>query len=69
MDVEGATTWRPITSAEVRPTALAFHRVHTECGVWVHIERGEFALVCWCERCEDLRPYAIDKGQNSGPAA
>ena len=67
--MEGARMWNPITPAEVRPTALALHGAHTECGVWVHIERGEFALVCWCEWCKDLRPYAIGKGQDSGPAA
>ena len=61
MEAEGARIWSPITSAEVRPTALAFHQIHTE--------RGEFASGCWCERCKDLRPYAIDKGQDSGPAA
>ena len=69
MEVEGARTRSPITWAEVRPSALAFHQVHTECEAWVHIERGEFALVCWCERCKDLRPYAINKGQDSRPAA
>ena len=42
--MEGARMWNPITPAEVRPTALALHGAHTECGVWVHIERGEFAL-------------------------
>jgi hypothetical protein len=45
----------PITWDEVRLTALAFHQVHTECGVWGHIEREEFTLVCWRERCKDLR--------------
>ena len=69
MEVEGARTWSPITSAEVRSAAFVFHQVHTECGVWVHVERGEFALVIWCERCKDLRPYAIDKGQDWRPAA
>jgi hypothetical protein len=44
MAVEGARTWNPITSAGVRPTALALHGAHTECQVWVHIERREFAL-------------------------
>jgi hypothetical protein len=45
MAVEGARTCSPIiTSAEVRSTTLALHGAHTECGVWVHIERGEFCL-------------------------
>jgi hypothetical protein len=26
---------------------------HTECGLWVHIERGELALECRSERCKD----------------
>ena len=53
--------WSTITAAEVRPTALAFHRVHPECGMVVHIERGQCSLVCWCERCQNLRAYEIDK--------
>ena len=53
--------WSTITAAEVRPTALAFHRAHPECGMVVHIERGQCSLVCWCERCQDLRAYEIDK--------
>jgi hypothetical protein len=57
------------TFAEVRPAALAFHQVQSECGVSVRIERGELALACWCERCKDLRPCAMGKGQDWGPAA
>ncbi len=53
--------WSTITAGEVRSTALAFHRAHPDCGMVVHIERGEFCLVCWCERCKDLRAYDIDK--------
>ena len=61
MEAEGARIWSPITSAEVRATALAFHQIHTE--------RGKSALGCWRERCKDLRPYATDKGEDSWPAA
>jgi hypothetical protein len=55
--------WSPITGDEVRPSAFAFHRVHAECGVMVHIERGSSSLVCWCERCRDSRAYEINNGR------
>jgi hypothetical protein len=43
MAVEGARTWNPIISAKVRLTTLALHGAHTECGVWVHIDRAHRA--------------------------
>lgn len=68
--MEAVGAWSTITMAQVRPTALAFHQAHPECGMVVHIERGELALVCWCERCKDLRAYEIDKDSaSSSPAA
>jgi hypothetical protein len=56
---------------EVRPTAFAYHvhGAHAEGGTSVHIERGPFSLVCWCERCKDLQAYEIDNGRSSSPAA
>lgn len=67
MSTEGALVWRTIAADDVRWTA--FHRNHPECGTVVHIERGKFSLVCWCERCKDLRAYEIVAGQTSLPAA
>ena len=40
-----------------------------ECGVMVHIEGGRSSVVCWCERCRDLRAYEVDNGRASSPAA
>lgn len=65
----GARMWSPITEEEVCSTAITFHQDHSECGTLVHIERGTFVLVCWCERCKDLRAYEMDKGRASWPAA
>ena len=48
---------------EVRSVAFAFHEAHPECGVVVHIERGECSLVCWCERCKDPRAYEVGDEQ------
>jgi hypothetical protein len=31
----------------------------------VHIERGEFYLMCRCERCKHLRAYELSKGRAS----
>jgi hypothetical protein len=67
--VESGITWSAITADEVRPTAFAFHRAHPECGMVVHIERGASSLVCWCERCKDLRAYEIGNARASSPAA
>ena len=69
METEGAVVWRPLAAEEVRRAAFAFYRTHPECGVAVHIERGELALLCWCERCKDLRAYEIGAEQGSLPAA
>jgi hypothetical protein len=60
----------PKPSAEVRPTALALRQVHTEsAGHGCTSKAGRIALGCWCERCKDLRPYVIGRGQDWGPAA
>jgi hypothetical protein len=68
-EVESGITWGTIMAEEVRPTAIAFHGAHAECATMVHIERGSSSLVCWCERCKDLRAYEIDSGRASSPAA
>jgi len=69
METEDSVVWRALATDEVRRVAFAFYRAHPECGMAVHIERGELSLVCWCERCKDLRAYEIDAGQGSLPAA
>ena len=61
--MESAITWGTIMAGEVRPTAVAFHEAHAECATMVHLERGSSSLVCWCERCMDLRAYEIDNGR------
>jgi hypothetical protein len=63
--LEGATTWSTVAKTEIRSVCFAFHKAHAECGTLVHIERGEFALVCWCERCRDLRAYGVEEGRPS----
>ncbi len=67
--MESSITWGTIMAEEVRSTAFAFHGAHAECGTTVHIERGSSSLVCWCERCKDLRAYEIDSDRTSSPAA
>lgn len=69
MKTEGTVDWKAITTDEVRRTAFTFHQVHQECGMVVHIERGHFSLVCWCEHCKDLQAYEIEAGQSPLPAA
>lgn len=69
METEGAVVWRALAADEVRRAGFAFYRTHPECGMAVHIERGELSLMCWCERCKDLRAYKIGDGQGSLPAA
>lgn len=64
----GATiAWNTITAEEERLAAFAFHEIHAGCGTLVHIERGQFTLVCWCERCKDLQAYEVDKSRLRGP--
>ena len=64
MLTDGAVAWRTIATDEVRRAAFAFYKAHPECGTMVHIERGELSMVCWCERCKDLRAYEIDTKQS-----
>ncbi len=59
--METAAAWSTITADAVRSVTFAFHQAHVECEA-VHIERGRQSLVCWCERCRDLRAYEIDGG-------
>ncbi len=66
--MEGATTWSTVTKREIRSVGFAFHEAHAKCGTLVHIERGEFALVCWCERCRDLRAYGVEEGEEGRPS-
>ncbi len=67
--MESGITWGTTMADEVRPTAFAFNGAHAECVTTVHIERGSSSLVCWCERCKDLRAYEIDSGRTSSLAA
>jgi hypothetical protein len=63
--MEGARTWSTIDVGPVRSSVLAFYQAHPECGMVAHIERGEFSLMCRCERCKHLRAYEVSKGQAS----
>ncbi len=40
-------------------TAAAFLMAHPGCGGDVELRRGPGSLVCWCERCEDLRTFEL----------
>ena len=51
--------YRELLEDQVEAVEMAFLIEHPECGEGVEIRRGPWSLVCWCERCKDLRTYQL----------
>lgn len=51
--------YRPLPEDQITGAQAAFLLAHPACGEDVELWRGEWSLVCWCERCSDLRTYQL----------
>ena len=51
--------YRELPEDHVEGAEAAFLIAHQACGEDVELWRGPWSLVCWCERCKDLRTYQL----------
>ncbi len=59
MENGNVRAWRRIKEEDAELASLAFLLAHPSCGDSVEIQRGPWALVCWCEVCKDLRTFEL----------
>ncbi len=59
MDANEIGAWRRINSEYAELAAAVFLTAHPGCDGDVDLRRGPRSLVCWCERCMDLRTFEL----------
>ncbi len=59
MENGNVRAWRRIEEEEAELAGIAFLLAHPVCGDSVSIQRGPWSLVCWCERCQDIRTFEL----------